>query len=122
MSLPELISFNGETLNLTQWAKKLGIGVNSIRYRLNAGWPIEDALTLSRRGRGMSALADAHDIERRRYERVRNADANQLRREFKKLVHDIDRALNSFRYRLSVLVEDDHRGAIEDFQETPIDR
>jgi hypothetical protein len=38
------ITFNGETMGLNAWAKRIGINKESLRYRLNR-WPIEKALT-----------------------------------------------------------------------------
>ena len=43
-SRTHLISFNGETLCLTDWAKRLGIVNASLRRRLRS-WPLEIALT-----------------------------------------------------------------------------
>jgi hypothetical protein len=40
-----LITFNGETLCLKDWAKKLGIAYNSLLYRLKQGMPLERALS-----------------------------------------------------------------------------
>ena len=40
-----LIEFRGETLCLTDWAKRLGVAVNTIRYRLESGHSLEFALT-----------------------------------------------------------------------------
>lgn len=45
------IDWNGESLTAGQWAKRLGISRNSVRWRLNNGWPQERALT---EGRGKS--------------------------------------------------------------------
>lgn len=40
------ITFNGETLNLSQWARKIGVGHKTIAYRLGqSNWSIERALT-----------------------------------------------------------------------------
>jgi hypothetical protein len=39
------IELNGETLNLTQWARRLGTSAATIRARLFYGWTIEEALT-----------------------------------------------------------------------------
>ena len=39
------ITFNGETLCLKDWAAKVGIDSNCLRYRLSKGWSIEKALT-----------------------------------------------------------------------------
>lgn len=40
----QLIAFNGETMGVNAWAKKIGINKESLRYRL-ANWPMEKALT-----------------------------------------------------------------------------
>lgn len=40
-----LIRFNGETLSLAQWARKIGVSPCTIAYRINAGWTIEKAVT-----------------------------------------------------------------------------
>jgi hypothetical protein len=40
-----LLSFNGETLNVTEWAVRLGINPSSLTERLDRGWPLEIALT-----------------------------------------------------------------------------
>lgn len=41
-----LITFNGETLCLTDWANRLGVTRPTISDRLKQKWPIEKALTL----------------------------------------------------------------------------
>lgn len=38
-------TYNGETLNITQWAEKAGISRNMLYKRLSRGWSIEKALT-----------------------------------------------------------------------------
>ena len=40
-----LVTFNGETLSLTEWAERIGVRQNTITYRLKRGWSIERALT-----------------------------------------------------------------------------
>lgn len=40
-----LITHNGESRNLVEWAAHLGITSTSLRFRLLAGWPIDLALT-----------------------------------------------------------------------------
>ena len=42
-----LVSFNGETKTIAQWAESSGIGVQTIRYRLDNGWSVERALTVA---------------------------------------------------------------------------
>lgn len=39
------IAFNGENKTLSEWALSTGISVQTLRYRLNAGWNIERMLT-----------------------------------------------------------------------------
>lgn len=39
-----VIEFAGETLTLAQWARRVGVHRQVIRWRLNAGWPIERIL------------------------------------------------------------------------------
>lgn len=39
------ISFGGKTLSVGQWSKATGIQRDTLRERLRAGWPIEQALT-----------------------------------------------------------------------------
>lgn len=40
-----LLTHNGKTLNLTQWAKLIGIHYTTLRARLDRGWPISLALS-----------------------------------------------------------------------------
>lgn len=41
---PITLTYNGETLTLTQWAKRTGLDYGTLKWRLNRGWSIEDAL------------------------------------------------------------------------------
>lgn len=45
MSKPRLLTLYGKTMNVVQWEKQTGLSRGTINYRLNAGWPIERALT-----------------------------------------------------------------------------
>lgn len=40
-----IITFNGETHKLSDWARKLGINQSTLLYRLRRGWSVERALT-----------------------------------------------------------------------------
>lgn len=42
------LSFNGETLTISDWARKLGVRVHTICTRLARGWSLERALTTPR--------------------------------------------------------------------------
>lgn len=41
----KLVTFKGETLSPSQWAERIGIHANCMRYRLKH-WPLDKALTL----------------------------------------------------------------------------
>lgn len=40
-----LLACNGKTLNVSRWAKEIGVSNSCIEYRLRQGWPIEKTLT-----------------------------------------------------------------------------
>jgi len=47
-----LVTFNGQTKTVAQWAQDTGISKGTISNRLDWGWPVADALTWpSKRGR-----------------------------------------------------------------------
>ncbi len=48
------LTFNGVTLNVTQWAEKLGIPRNTIFNRLRLGWSVEQILTIPKRKYGQT--------------------------------------------------------------------
>lgn len=39
------ITFNGETMTLTDWATRVGISTPLLHHRLKSGWSVEDALS-----------------------------------------------------------------------------
>jgi hypothetical protein len=41
----KLLTFQGETLTVTEWARKIGVGKATLAKRLANGWPLERALT-----------------------------------------------------------------------------
>ena len=56
-SLNRNITFNGETLCLAAWAERIGIRPASLSHRLNAGWPLDAALTWRKTARWHSPIA-----------------------------------------------------------------
>ena len=38
-----LVEYKGKTQSVSAWARELGIGAKTLHYRLNAGWPINEA-------------------------------------------------------------------------------
>lgn len=39
-----MITYDGETLCASVWARRVGVGVSTLCYRLRAGWSVEEAL------------------------------------------------------------------------------
>lgn len=39
------VTYKGETLIVSEWARRVGIDVDTLLVRLNAGWSVEDAMT-----------------------------------------------------------------------------
>lgn len=46
-----LLTFQGATLSLSQWAEKLGIGYRTLNYRLLKGWSVEKILSTTIKGK-----------------------------------------------------------------------
>lgn len=42
--LARIVTFNGETLHLKEWASRFGIGYSALKYRLAHGWGFERAI------------------------------------------------------------------------------
>ena len=40
-----MLTYNGKTKSVAEWGREVGIGKETIYYRLNQGWSIERALT-----------------------------------------------------------------------------
>lgn len=51
-----LITYNGKTQNMTQWAREIGVRRELIKDRLKSGWSVKDALTKEKREPGESIL------------------------------------------------------------------
>jgi hypothetical protein len=45
----KLLTFEGKTLCLTEWAREIGITREALRNRINKGWSVDDALTTPQR-------------------------------------------------------------------------
>lgn len=39
------VTYKGETLIVSEWARRVGIGVDTLLVRLDAGWSVDDAMT-----------------------------------------------------------------------------
>lgn len=54
----KMLSYNGESLPISEWARRLGVDGRVIHLRLNDGWSIEDAVTKPvRRSKRSSPIA-----------------------------------------------------------------
>jgi hypothetical protein len=40
-----LVTFNGETLTISEWAEKLNVHKNTLTNRIDRGWSVDDAFT-----------------------------------------------------------------------------
>ncbi len=40
-----LITHDGKTLSISAWSRETGISINNLRYRINHGWPVAEALS-----------------------------------------------------------------------------
>lgn len=52
---PSTISLGGRDMTITEWGKEIGIGYETIRQRLKAGWPVELALSRNKNIRPFTA-------------------------------------------------------------------
>jgi len=50
-----LLSFRGKTMHLSAWARRVGLSKQALRYRIEAGWPLEYALGRAPRKGGRHA-------------------------------------------------------------------
>lgn len=44
-SVTRLITYNGETLSMREWSRRLGMGSTTLLFRLRRGWSVERAIT-----------------------------------------------------------------------------
>ena len=51
-----LLTFNGETLPISEWAERTGLGKTTIRQRIHRGWPVADALSTTRATNGWERM------------------------------------------------------------------
>jgi hypothetical protein len=112
------LTHNGITLTIAQWAKRNNLGAQTLRHRLDAGWPIEQALFRQPHNGG-----DIAGFKPGRAEQSLQVRTVKLRREFTKLVFELDNALRTFRQKLDALLPDERTGGRSDLPEdSPSDR
>jgi hypothetical protein len=117
------VTHDGLTLTIREWAARSKQSAATLRYRLDAGWPVDLALNAPTHssGRKPSGNTKLAIIERR--EREFDKKAAHVQNEFAKLVRDIDRSLTAFRNKIDWLLnEDEYRGVDQNFSKTPNDR
>lgn len=109
MTAPRTLTYNGLTLTHDEWADRYGLTTRSLRFRLDAGWPIERALNepLSNRGRPrrptptalMQQLPALQDWQRdmhaahRQMTRSVRAFVRQMEEQMAELRHSLDQQL-----------------------------
>ena len=40
----KILSYNGKSLTITQWARRMGMKPNTLVYRIRLGWSVEDSI------------------------------------------------------------------------------
>lgn len=106
-----MIKYNGETKNITAWAKHLGLSNSVLTKRLNAGWSIERALTASlcTRGRKSKATSGFTMPALRDYERhllgVKRDLIKTLREFIRSQQHQANRRAREFAKDFTVRME-----------------
>ncbi|MFC3058811.1 hypothetical protein [Paenirhodobacter populi] len=63
----ETYTYNGETLTIRQWSEKTGIRCDTIRGRINRGWPIGEAVTMTKQ-----EAAERESIRRHKTTKIRH--------------------------------------------------
>jgi hypothetical protein len=121
MNVPNLLTHEGETLSITQWARRTGMSRQVIHYRLRNGWSIHDTLTqpMHPKGRPLNADALRSQEDARRAHEDAQLRLRSVHRSFRRLLSDVDRALRTFNHDLSMLID---RGVVDDFSNDPKDR
>lgn len=105
------LTFNGQTLTISQWAARIGLSAQVIRYRLNASWPLADVLNPAKQSPGCKPHIGFE------------AKAARVQRDFNELVHEMNRALSTFQHRIRWLTEvNDTPGVVGKFAEGSPDR
>lgn len=120
------ITFQGATKSAVDWSRLIGLSAGVIIKRLDAGWSVERTLTapLSTRGRKrktkqgpqmpLPALAD--------YQRDMHAAHRRLSQSVRSFVREIERQMAELRHGLDKRLNEQDRGAVANFNETPSDR
>jgi hypothetical protein len=136
------LTHNGERMNITNWAKRIGISCITLRQRLRAGWSIERALTTklyANRGpkrkpkpiaplpRSSFAPSIAADLPALLdYQRDMHAAHRQMTQSVRMFVRSIEAQFAGLRQHLDQAVADHHkqtyRGVVENIKQRPSDR
>jgi hypothetical protein len=105
------LTFNGQTLTIRQWATRIGLSSQVLRYRLDAGWPIAEVLNPAKQSPGSKTHSSFED------------KAARVQRDFNELVHEMNRSLNTFQRRIQWLIEASNTpGVVGNFAESANDR
>lgn len=58
----KMIKFNGKTMTVAEWSKETGLGLRTLRMRLERGWTVEEALTAPLDPRGRKRINRSTDL------------------------------------------------------------
>lgn len=97
------VNHNGQSKSLSAWSRETGISAQLIKYRLDTGWPIADALTTPAKELNRARALRCAKAKERHEQKVTIAFADVLpawpafadakRREAEKMRRDLRRAL-----------------------------
>lgn len=80
-----MLTYNGKTQTIKQWAEEIGLSETCVEQRVNAGWPIERVLTEPHHDTNRERLITYNGITKRLYEW-----ANELGIKYKVLQNRLD--------------------------------
>lgn len=106
MTAPRTLTHNGLTLTHDEWAERYGVDKRNLRWRLDAGWPPEQALTAPRSKRGQRSIAKrspslaAQLPALRDWQRDMHAAHRQMTRSVRAFVRQIEEQMAQLRHGL----------------------
>ncbi|MGW1423191.1 hypothetical protein ACWAT4_24095 [Bradyrhizobium manausense] len=106
MTARRTLTYNGLTLSHDEWAERYSINKRNLRWRLDAGWPAEQALTAqrSKRGQRCSVTRTPTLAEQlpalRDWQRDMHAAHRQMTRSVRSFVRQMEEQMAELRYGL----------------------
>jgi hypothetical protein len=94
------LSFNGETLTITEWAARLGVPPHTVSTRLARGWSLDRVLTPARPFRiGRQARLTAAEVREARERKANGASSRELAKAYRVGLSTMQQALSGHSWR-----------------------